>query len=96
MFGCIQERAEDVAERRMAQRTHRAASFCYCKLTAGKMHKERIALRKGKPLTTDFQFLKSVKTRRLLSDCPFFLRLSSAASPCNVRKLLHGPSSRSW
>lgn len=56
------------------------------------MHKERIALREGKPLTTDFQFLKSSKTRRLLSNRPFFLRLSSATSPCNVRQLLHAPN----
>jgi len=56
------------------------------------MHKERIALREGKPLTTDFQFLKSSQTRRLLSNRPFFLRLSSATSPCNVRQLLHAPN----
>lgn len=69
-------RVKDLGGHRMAQRTHHGSghvSDLFLRATksllAVKLHKESV-LREGKPLTTDFQFLKNVKTQQLLRRSP--------------------------
>lgn len=77
LFGHLQVGVKDLYRHRMVQRTRYGAgrvSNLFLHATeswlAVKLHKESL-LRGGKPLTTDFQFLKNAKTQQLLRLRPF-------------------------